>query len=477
MKTFREFLNEADETANKIVQFKRKLAGATDPAEQERLRKAIADAQKARQSQAPKPSPLEGQKYKAPEVPPKAGPGTRVGGPNATIPGQPTSTAGQVKPTATSAVDRFKNSLNNQKPSAKPPSRIRNIGAGALKIGALTAADIAADTAISNIKDTKTRETTQAAKDLAMFASTPVLSGTLGISGSSAPSGSRDVGAYRIQKRTDPSGGEAGFDRFLATGKDKKGYTYNDPNAEKIMAYRRDRVGSKKPEDKPFRVGAAKSGGQIVPVEWGSVAGPKKVGTPAQAQSTKNVQQARQIASKSNVYGSNQGSALTGIGGPAKVDQKAGTLTTKGKTVKLASTQLIRDPKTGKQVVGDLAYKDGKATYLARPSIASRDTNLLSRFSRATGIGGQRERDVAAARTEYRTALKNTQAYTKGLGITTKSATAQNLPGYGGAPKPAVKPAAKPAVKPTPKPVAKPQVAGGGMGGKRGSGSSPSVKK
>jgi hypothetical protein len=178
--------------------------------------------------------------------------------------------------------------------------------------------------------------------------------------------------------------------------------------------------------------------------------------------------QSRKVASQAKTYGATKGSALTGIGGPAKVDTKAGTLTSKGKTVKLASTQLVRDPKTGQQRVGDLAYKGGQAVYLARPSVASRDTGLggaIRNISRATGIGGQKERDAAAAKKEYKTALKNTQTYTKGLGISTKSSTAQKLPGYGTAPKPAAKPAPKP------------QVAGGGMGGARGSGSSPSVKK
>jgi len=180
----------------------------------------------------------------------------------------------------------------------------------------------------------------------------------------------------------------------------------------------------------------------------------------------------RKIAAQAGTYGARQGSALTGLGKDTKVDKKSGTLTTQGKTVKLASTQLVRDPKTGQQRVGDLAYKGGQAVYLARPSVPSRDVGLggaLKNLSRATGIGGQRERDVAAAKQEYRTALKNTQDYTKGLGISTKSATAQKLPGYGTAPAP----------KPNPviTPVVKPAVAGGGMGGRRGGGSNPSVKK
>jgi hypothetical protein len=153
------------------------------------------------------------------------------------------------------------------------------------------------------------------------------------------------------------------------------------------------------------------------------------------------VTQSRKVSAQSGTYGAKQGSALTGIGGKTAVskDKKGAAFMSTGagsqrKTVQLAKTQLVRDPKTGKQVVGDLAFKGGKATYLARPSVASRDTGLggaIRNVSRATGIGGQRERDAAAAKQEYRTALKNTQTYQKKLGITPKAATAQKLPGRG----------------------------------------------
>jgi hypothetical protein len=177
---------------------------------------------------------------------------------------------------------------------------------------------------------------------------------------------------------------------------------------------------------------------------------------------TSGVRSARQVAAKANTYGANKGSALTGIGGPTSVSQNkdgTGFMSTgsglQRKTVQLAKTQLVKDPTTGKQRVGDLAYKGGKAVYLARPSAASSDTNLLSRLSRATGIGGQRERDSAAAKKDYRTALKNTQTYQKKLGIT---------------PKPVVGPKIVGPKIVGPKIVgAKPQPpAGGGMGGQRG---------
>ena len=183
------------------------------------------------------------------------------------------------------------------------------------------------------------------------------------------------------------------------------------------------------------------------------------------ANEKRGVQQSRQVAAKANTYGANKGSALTGIGGPTSVSQNkdgTGFMSTgsgsQRKTVQLAKTQLVKDPTTGKQRVGDLAYKGGKAVYLARPSAASSDTNLLSRLSRATGIGGQRERDSAAAKKDYRAALKNTQTYQKKLGITPKPAVGPKIVG----PK-IVGPkivGAKPA---PPKPPA-----GGGMGGMRG---------
>ena len=155
----------------------------------------------------------------------------------------------------------------------------------------------------------------------------------------------------------------------------------------------------------------------------------------AKKQQTSAVQSSRKTGAQYGKYGARYGSAITGTGGPTTVSRQAGTVTSGGKTAKLGSTQLIRDPKTGKQTVGDLAYKGGKATYLARPSAAASDTNLFSRLSRATGIGGQRERDSAASRRDYRTALRSTQNYQKQLGITPQAATAQKLPGRGVGPK------------------------------------------
>ena len=420
MKTFKEFIFE--ENANKIVQFKRKLAGATDPAEIERLRKAIADAQKGSSTNT---NPLSSQQYKAPEVPKKAGPGTRAGGSNQPIPGQPKASSS----------------------TSKPTNKLKNFGIGVGRFGAVTAADAASEVAISKIKDPTQQQVARTAKDLAVTFAAPVMSLT-GLEGNTP-----QRQEYQSDKTTQIS---------LPSNYGKPDYE-KDPNARKNVIYVQKtkprtpedqmfdpknpldvrkwkfQMGSAQTVGEPEKYGVATQSGERVIVPYGSVAGQKKVGprsSPTLNASTRAVQQSRQVASQAKTYGATKGSALTGLGGPSKVDTKAGTLTTKGKTVKLASTQLVRDPKTGQQRVGDLAYKGGKATYIARASTASRDTGFLSNLSRATGIGGQRERDQAAAKKEYRTALKNTQSYTKGLGITTKSATAQKLPGYGAAPKP-----------------------------------------
>lgn len=154
------------------------------------------------------------------------------------------------------------------------------------------------------------------------------------------------------------------------------------------------------------------------------------------AQQTVDTRGARQVAAKSGTYGARQGSALTGIGGKTVTskDTKGNAFMTTGagkqrQTVQLAKTQLVRDPKTGQQRVGDLAYKGGKAVYLARPSVSSRDTSLGARVGRALNIGRySKAAEQQAAKQEYRTALKNTQTYQKKLGITPKSATTQKLP-------------------------------------------------
>jgi hypothetical protein len=155
------------------------------------------------------------------------------------------------------------------------------------------------------------------------------------------------------------------------------------------------------------------------------------------AYDTQATRDARQVASQAKTYGATKGSALTGLGGPTSVSQNkdgTGFMSTgvgpQRKTVQLAKTQLVRDPKTGQQRVGDLAYKGGKAVYLARPSVSSRDTSLSANVGRALNLGRySKEAEQQAAKTEYRTALKNTQTYQKKLGITPKPVVGPKIVG------------------------------------------------
>lgn len=140
-----------------------------------------------------------------------------------------------------------------------------------------------------------------------------------------------------------------------------------------------------------------------------------------QARQRQAVQTSRQQASKANTYGATKGSGIVGTGRPTTFNTKANTITTGGKTVQLPKTQILPGGR-----VGDLAYRGGKATYLARASVPSRDTvgssgigaYGLRQLSRMTGIGGQRERDVAAANRERQQAMQNTLKYRQQLGIT-----------------------------------------------------------
>jgi len=148
------------------------------------------------------------------------------------------------------------------------------------------------------------------------------------------------------------------------------------------------------------------------------------------ASQTSASRQARQVAAQSGTYGASKGTAIAGTGGPTTINRQKGTITSGGRTTKLSSTQLVRDPKTGKQVVGDLAYRGGKPVYLARPSVPSRETTLSAQIGRALNIGRfSKEAESQAAKREYRTALRNTQQYQKNLGLTPQKAKALGLPG------------------------------------------------
>ena len=118
------------------------------------------------------------------------------------------------------------------------------------------------------------------------------------------------------------------------------------------------------------------------------------------------------------------GGALKGIGGPTSFDNKKGTMTTgigsQRKTVKLANTSVVTDPKTGKQEVGYRATKNGQEVYKRGPSaqsLAQTSTNPFERFGRKMFAGAYKQSDAANAAKKLATARQSDTARNKALGV------------------------------------------------------------
>lgn len=108
------------------------------------------------------------------------------------------------------------------------------------------------------------------------------------------------------------------------------------------------------------------------------------------------------------------GKKIVGVGGETKFDTKKNTITTGGRTVKLANTSVVTDPTTGKKEVGYLAYKDGKAVY-KRGQAAGTNDGVLGRLKRWIDPKGTAKRDAAANAAKLKQAQANDAAYRKAL--------------------------------------------------------------
>jgi hypothetical protein len=116
------------------------------------------------------------------------------------------------------------------------------------------------------------------------------------------------------------------------------------------------------------------------------------------------------------------GSALKGIGGKTTFDTKKGTMTTgsgsQQKTVKLGKTSVVTGP-GGKQDVGYLAYKGGKAVYKRADTknLAQTSSNPLERIGRSLFAGAYKKSDAAAAAKKLAQARQSDVARNKALGV------------------------------------------------------------
>jgi hypothetical protein len=116
---------------------------------------------------------------------------------------------------------------------------------------------------------------------------------------------------------------------------------------------------------------------------------------------------------------SQAGGAIKGIGGKTTFDTKKNTITSGGKTAQLGKTSVVTDPKTGKQEVGNLAYKDGKAVYKRSDtkSLAQTSSNPLERIGRSLFAGAYKKSDAANAAKNLAKARQSDTARNKALGV------------------------------------------------------------
>jgi hypothetical protein len=119
------------------------------------------------------------------------------------------------------------------------------------------------------------------------------------------------------------------------------------------------------------------------------------------------------------------GGAIKGIGGKTTFDTKKNTITTgtgaQRRTAQLGKTSVVTGP-GGKQDVGYLAYKGGKAVYKRADTknLAQTSSNPLERIGRSLFAGAYKQSDAAAAAKKLATARASDVARNKALGVKMK---------------------------------------------------------
>jgi len=122
---------------------------------------------------------------------------------------------------------------------------------------------------------------------------------------------------------------------------------------------------------------------------------------------------------------SQAGGAIKGIGGKTTFDTKKNTITTgtgaQRRTAQLGKTSVVTGP-GGKQDVGYLAYKGGKAVYKRADTknLAQTSSNPLERIGRSLFAGAYKQSDAAAAANKLATARASDVARNKALGVKMK---------------------------------------------------------
>ena len=175
--------------------------------------------------------------------------------------------------------------------------------------------------------------------------------------------------------------------------------------------------------------GAVSAAGGALGAAGGSVAGPVgtvaggAAGAAAASRAFDTVAGANAVQRKAMATANRQrqsGGALVGTGGKTTFDTKKNTMTTGNKTVNLAKTSVVKDPKSGKAETGFLAYKGGKAVYkrAADPStLAQTSSNPLERIGRSLFAGAYKKSDETARQSRLTQAAQSDIKRQQALGV------------------------------------------------------------
>ena len=127
---------------------------------------------------------------------------------------------------------------------------------------------------------------------------------------------------------------------------------------------------------------------------------------------------------------SQSGGEIKGIGGTTSFSQKkpggAAFISTgsgpQRKTVELAKTSVVTDPRTGKQEVGYLAFQGGKAVYKRADtkSLAQTSSNPFERIGRTFAAGAYKDNDAKLAAAKLATARASDASRNQKLGVQLK---------------------------------------------------------
>jgi hypothetical protein len=127
---------------------------------------------------------------------------------------------------------------------------------------------------------------------------------------------------------------------------------------------------------------------------------------------------------------SQSGGEIKGIGGPTSFSQKkpggAAFISTgsgpQRRTAQLAKTSVVTDPKTGKQEVGNLAFKGGQAVYKRADtkSLARTSNNPFENLGRTIVPSAYKDNDAKLAAAKLATARTSDATRNQKLGVKLK---------------------------------------------------------